>query len=898
MAGKLYLVDGSGYIFRAYFALPRMSTSQGVPTQAIYGFTSMLLNIVQERPEGLVVAFEAPGPTFRNEIYPAYKANRPPVPEDLEVQYPVCMEVVEVLGVPALSVEGFEADDLIATMCRRSLDWGLEPWILSSDKDLMQLVGPGVHMMDPMKRREYGPEQVREKLGVPPDLVVDLLALAGDSSDNVPGVPGIGPKTAATLLARFGDLDTLLSRAHEVKGKRGEALRAHVEDVLLSRRLVTLRDDVPLEISKEDVTLGEPDWGNLRELLRRYEFRNLLERVPGSEPAHGSAEAARPGDDPLSGAELRAVTDPDDLARVVEAITEAGKVAVDTETTGKDASAARLVGISLAWDHHGAVYLPLAHQDGSPQLPMDEALAALAPLLEDPDLPKFGQNYKYDHQILAHLGVDMRGFVGDPMLASWLLDPDSKGHGLKALSMRHLGHRMVTYGEATEGLSEGQNFSHVPVDLAAGYAADDALVTLILGERLGEVIDREGLAKVYREVEVPLSRVLAKMEARGIAIDRELLEEMSRRFQERLELLEAECHALAGREFLIGSPKQLSEVLFRDLGLPAKKKTKTGMSTDQGVLEDLARLHPLPAKVLEYRHVAKLKNTYLDTLPGMIDPATGRIHTHFRQTGTATGRLSSVDPNLQNIPIRTEDGRRIRGAFVASPGHLLLSADYSQIELRVLAHLADEQALIDAFVAGEDIHRATAARIFDVLPGMVDDDQRRAAKAINFGIIYGMSAYRLAREQHMSRKRAQGFIDGYFQRYPRIKAWIQENLEQTRARGHTTTILGRRRKVPGLDDRSKVRRQAAERVATNTPIQGSAADIIKLAMLRLQELEDRGELPARMLLQVHDELVLEVPEAEAERAAGMIEEAMESVVELKVPLVVEVGVGRSWAEAH
>jgi len=903
MGSKLFLVDGSAYIFRAYFALPPLSRADGLPTHALYGFTSTLLKLMREEPAGLVVAFEGGGPTLRHERYPDYKANRPPVPEDLAVQYPLCMDAVRALGIPALAVPGYEADDVIATLCERARSWDLDPVIVSSDKDLMQLVGDGVTMYDPIKGRHLGPEDVHKRLGVGPERVMDLLALAGDSSDNIPGAPGIGPKTAAKLLDKFGDLDTLLARADEVGGKRGASLRANMEQVRLSRELVRLYRDVPLPVDRAQVTLNTPDPATARAFMLRYGF-GALARLWPSDGAEAAASSGHPEsavatvEDALTGARYDCVRSLQELQTALEQARQAGVLSVDTETTSKDPAQAELVGISLAWASGQAAYLPLDHRgpDAGPQVPLDQALAALRPALEDRDFAKVGQNHKYDHQVLARYGVDLQGVTGDPMLASYLLNPDARAHGLDALAQQHLGHRMISYAEATDGVDG--DFRNVPVQRACRYAGEDALACLELATLLAQPLRDAQLHELYTEVELPLSRVLAKMEARGVSLDAPLLNTMGADFGARLQELESACHELAGRPFLVSSPKQLAAVLFDDLGLPVIRRTKTSRSTAHAVLEELSQHHPLPARVLEYRQVAKLKSTYLDTLPRMVNARTGRVHTSFKQIGAATGRLSSADPNLQNIPVRTAEGRRIREAFVAAPGHVLLSADYSQIELRLRAHLAEEPGLTQAFCDGADIHARTAAELFGLLPVMVQPEQRRAAKAINFGILYGMSAFRLAREQGISQREARRFIDAYFDRYPRIRTWIDANSAAARQRGHTLTVLGRRRALPGLRDRNRNRQAAAERVATNTPIQGSAADVIKLAMLRLQRLEDAGELQARMLLQVHDELLFEVPVDALDQAREQARAEMEAAMELRVPLVVAVGAGRTWAEAH
>jgi DNA polymerase-1 len=938
-------MDGTGYVFRAFFALPRLSTRDGLPTNALYGFTSMLLRLLRQNPEGLVVAFESGRPSFRKEISPDYKANRPPVAEELKQQLPLCLEMVETLGVRSVAVPGFEADDVIATLCERALAWGMEPVILSSDKDLMQLVSDRVRMIDPIHDRELGPQEVFDKLGVPPEKVLDLLALAGDTSDNIPGVEGIGPKTAAKLLAEFGSLDRLLERADEVKGKRGETLRASREIARQSRQLATLRTDVPLEVSPAQVAPRRPDLAQLRAALTRWEFGGLLrqlpeewsltsldlpaagpgqapdqaaDQAPGQPPAAGPGQApgqpptAGPGQAPASAASspvgselaLELVTTREAAAALAARCRQRTHLLLRCLAAGPLPLDRELVGLALATGPTQVAYLPVrAPAADGPGLAPGELAELFGPLLADPRLPKTVHDAKVEHEVLATCNIDLRGIAGDPLLGSYLLEPEAKSPTLPRLASQVLGYALPhlpggpdeAAGSTTAAL---QSLRALSPRAAGEIVGAETLAVGLLAEHFAAQLTAAGMDTLYREVELPLTRVLARLERLGIALDPEGLQQMSLLFEQRLVELERECHLLAKRPFLVSSPKQLAEVLFDELGLPTTKKTKTARSTDVSVLEELSAVHPLPGKILEYRQVAKLKNTYLDPLPGLVHPRTGRLHTCLNQTVAATGRLSSTEPNLQNIPVRTEEGRRIRAAFVAGPGNVLLSADYSQIELRVLAHLADERALVEAFRRGTDVHAATASELFGVLPGLVDPAQRRAAKAINFGILYGMSAFRLAREQGLPRAQAQRFIDRYFERYPRIRGWIEENLAAARERGYTTTLLGRRRPIPGLRESNHVLRTAAERVATNSPIQGSAADLIKVAMVRLQEAEDAGQLPGRLLLQVHDELLLETAEADADATARVVEEAMRGAAALRVPLEVEVGRGRTWADAH
>jgi DNA polymerase-1 len=890
----LYLVDGSGYIFRAFYAVPRLTSSTGMPTNAVMGFTRMLRSLLEkESPDYVAVAFDTKERGFRADMYPQYKAHRPPPPPDLVPQFPYFRKVVEALNIPTFAVAEYEADDIIGTLVERSRDWGMRAVVVSGDKDLMQLVDERTVMIDPMKGRTFGPAEVEQKFGVPPNLVADALGLAGDSSDNIPGVPGIGGKTAAALLQAHGSLEGVLAAAPGIKGKRGENLREFAEQARLSRRLTVIVRDVPLDIDREALRLTAPDIGALRALYTELDFHRFLAELAVEAGEEEEAPASALGETH----EYRCLLSLDEIRVAVAEARRAEMVAYDTETTSTDPMQAKLVGISLAWEPGKAVYIPVGHYyAGCPEQPdLSEVLDALRPLLEDGAVPKTAQNHKYDWKVMRRHGVDVVGVVEDPMLSSYLLNPGRLSHGMDNLALEFLNHQTIKYKEVTDGV-RGAIFSGVSVAKATEYSGEDSDVTLRLAGMLRERVDEAGLSSLRDDVELPLARVLGVMEMNGMLVDGAFLEGLSVEFAERIEVLQGEIHELAGREFTINSTQQLGEILFDELGLPVVKRTKTLRSTDQSVLEELKSRHLLPAKVLAYRHLAKLKSTYVDALPGAIHPETGRVHSSFKQTVAATGRLSSDSPNLQNIPVRTEEGRRIRRAFIAPEGHLLLSADYSQVELRILAHLSGDQGLIDAFHADEDIHQATAAEIFNVFPTMVSKEQRSAAKAINFGIMYGMSAFRLAREQGIPRKEAKEFIDRYFIRYSGVKAFIDDTLAAAREKGFVTTLLGRRRYLPDLQARGPAKGRA-EREAVNTPVQGTAADILKLGMVAIGESIEAGELPAKMVLTVHDELLFEVEEARVDEVGSMVREAMEGIVELAVPLKVDLSSGVNWAEA-
>ncbi|MBF0168872.1 MAG: DNA polymerase I [Alphaproteobacteria bacterium] len=906
----VYLIDGSGFIFRAFHGLPMMTRSDGTPTNAVYGFSTMLMRLIGESDaDHLAVVFDAGRKTFRNDIYPDYKAHRPPAPEELVPQFALIREAVEAFGVAQVELEGFEADDLIATYAKQAREQGARVTIVSSDKDLMQLVRPGVALLDPLKNKPIGETEVISKFGVPPDKVVEVQALIGDPSDNVPGVPGIGVKTAAELITQFGDLETLLSRAHEIKQpKRREALLDNRDKALMSRRLVLLSEDAPTPIAIADMVRCTPDPQKLRAFFARMEFRSLQAKLGGNVPLASSA--AEPAPTPQMRYEL--IQDEARLAAWIKEALAQGLVAVDTETTGLDALSAGLVGLSLALAPGHACYIPLGHEgtgaqgdllsaptERPRQIPLKAALSLIKPLLEDPSVLKIGQNVKYDRHILAQHGIDMAPF-DDTMLISYVLDGATHGHGMDELAKRHLERDTIKFEEVCGKGKDQKPFAQVDLDRALAYAAEDADVTLCLHQILKPRLGTERLLGVYEELERPLVPVLGAMEKAGIKVDFAKLMDLSEDFAKRMTGFEAEAHHLAGRDFNIGSPKQLGEVLFDEMKLQGgKKSAKTGAwGTDAQVLEGLAAEgHALPAKVLEWRQLQKLKSTYTDALMAQADRA-HRVHTSFSQAVTSTGRLSSSEPNLQNIPIRTEEGRKIRSCFIAEPGHVLISADYSQIELRLVAHMADVKALKEAFALGADIHASTASQVFGVpLEGM-DPGLRRQAKAINFGIIYGMGAFGLAQQLGIPVGEAARFIEAYLARFPEIRIYMERTKEEARDRGFVTTLLGRRCHVPGIASKNQGERAFAERAAINAPIQGSAADIIKRAMIRLPPALALAGLETRLLLQVHDELVLEAPEAEAPEAARLVKEIMEGAISLSVPLIADTGMGATWGEAH
>ena len=885
----LCLVDGSSYLYRAFHALPSLTDSQGRPTGAVFGVANMLRRLVESRgPERMVVVFDAPGKNFRHELYTDYKANRPPMPDELRVQIEPLMDFIDAMGIRRIAVAGVEADDVIATLARQASASGLEVLISSGDKDLAQLVGNGVALEDSMQDKRYDRAAVIEKFGVPPEQVGDLLALTGDSSDNIPGVDKVGPKTAAKWLAKYGDLETLVARADEVGGKVGENLRAALEQLPLSRQLVALNDGVDLELGIDELGPPQPDRARLVELLKTHGFSTWLKDYQ-DQPDAGAAEL-----------DVETVTTREALASLIRTLASAELIAFDTETTSLEPLDADLVGFAVAVEAGRAWYVPLAHADQDTEFDRDQAIAAFKPVLEDPDRPKLGQHLKYDLNVLDRAGVKLAGIVHDTMLQSYVYHSTATRHDMDSLATRYLGRQTTSY-EAVAGKGKQQvSFDQVPVAQAAEYAGEDAEVTLALHQALWpRLAEQEGPRRVYERLEIPLIPVLARMERLGVAVDAERLHQQSREIELRLDELESSAHEAAGREFNLGSPKQLQEILFGEQGLPVLRKTPKGQpSTAEDVLQELAADYELPRLILEHRSLAKLKSTYTDRLPEKIHPRTGRIHTHYHQAVTATGRLSSTDPNLQNIPIRTAEGRRIRKAFIAPPGRVLLAADYSQIELRIMAHLSGDERLLEAFAAGEDIHSATAAEVFGQAIDEVSADQRRAAKAINFGLMYGMSGWGLARQLEIERKEADAYIERYFERYPGVRRYMEQTRAQARDKGYVETLFGRRLWTEEISSRNLQRRQAAERAAINAPMQGTAADIIKRAMIDVDAWLKESGAGASLVMQVHDELVLEVDEGELERVRTAVVERMRDAVRLDVALEVEAGAGPDWESAH
>ncbi len=927
----LQLIDGSGFIFRAFHALPPLTRkSDGLPIGAVAGFCNMLYkqvedNVGHDAPTHVAVIFDAKGKTFRSEIYPAYKANRPPAPEDLVPQFPLIRDATRAFNLPCIEMDGFEADDIIATYAAQARDAGGRVTIISSDKDLMQLVGGGVEMLDPMKNKRIGLEEVEAKFGVGPDRVVDVQALAGDSVDNVPGAPGIGIKTAALLINEYGDLETLLARAEEIKQpKRRQTLVEKADQVRISRELVLLRQDLDMPEAIEDFELREPEADALLPFLAEMEFRTLTNRVAAKLGAEAPAiKETEPEAYALPTLDVSAAAIPFDHAKYETVSTAAalqawidkiyvrGWVAFDTETTGLDEMRVDLVGVSLAVEPGSACYVPLAHVSGegdlfgsaeraAGQMDFAEALAMLKPMLEDESIVKIGQNMKYDMKIMARQGVAL-GPIEDTMLMSYALNGGVHRHGMDELSDRYLSHKPIPI-KGLIGTGKAMiTFDKVAIAEASPYAAEDADITLRLWQVFKPRLVQDGMSTVYHTLERPLVPVLAEMEMHGIKVDRSQLAAMSNSFAQDMAGLETEIKALAGREFNVGSPKQLGEILFDDMGLEGGKKGKTGAyATGADILEDLAAEgHELPEKVLEWRGMSKLKSTYTDALQAHIHPETGRVHTSYVISGATTGRLASTDPNLQNIPVRTEAGRRIREAFVAEEGCKLVSLDYSQIELRILAHIAEIDSLKQAFLDGHDIHAMTASEMFDVPMDEMTPEIRRQAKAINFGVIYGISGFGLARNLRIPRKDAQGFIDRYFERFPGIRAYMDATVAGAKDKGYVETLFGRRIHTPNISAKGP-HAGFAKRAAINAPIQGTAADIIRRAMVRMPKAI--AGLPAKMLLQVHDELIFEVEEPAVEETIAavraILESAAEPAVKINVPLVVDAGVGHSWAEAH
>ncbi len=897
----LVLVDGSAYLHRAFNALPPLSTSAGEPTGALYGVVAMLRKLVEMyQPEHMAVIFDAPGKTFRHELYETYKANRPPLPEELVSQIEPLHAMVRAMGLPLLQVAGVEADDVIATLAKQAATQGMQVVISTGDKDMAQLVNERITLLDTMKDSVMDVEGVEQKFGVPPVRMIDYLALVGDSSDNVPGVPGIGPKTAAKLLQEYGSLDALVNHADAIKGKLGEKLRASLERLTLARQLVTLRCDVALELTPQQLRCNPPDKAALRTLYRRYEFKTWLRQLEAADEAAGIA--ALQNDSQRNRASYRLVLEMAELNSWLARLHQAELFAFDTETTGLDYMEARIVGVSFAVTAQEAAYVPLAHDyPGAPdQLNREQVLEKLRPMLEDPRQFKVGQNLKFDLHVLSNHGIHLTGICHDTMLESYVLDSTATRHDMDAIAEKYLHIQTIHFEDVAGRGAKQLTFNQVALEQAAPYAAEDAEVTLRLHQHLWpQLAQATSLKRVYQEIEIPLISVLACMERIGVRVDVEALRRQSEEISQRLEELKQEAYALAGESFNLGSPKQLQQILFEKQGLPVNRKTPKGQpSTAEDVLQELALDFPLPKLIIEHRGLSKLKSTYTDKLPLEINPRTGRVHTSYHQAVASTGRLSSSDPNLQNIPIRTPEGRRIRQAFITASGYRILAADYSQIELRIMAHLSGDEGLLRAFAEGADIHRFTAAEVFGVTLDKVAPGQRRAAKAINFGLIYGMSAFGLARQLGIERSAAQHYVNRYFARYPGVKAFMENTRRLAAEQGYVETVFGRRLYLPEIKSRNQQRRQAAERTAINAPMQGTAADIIKRAMLAVDAWLIESNSDARMIMQVHDELVFEVAENSVEEVSGRIKAHMIAAAELRVPLEVDVGVGDNWEEAH
>ncbi|ABX78582.1 DNA polymerase I [Coxiella burnetii] len=887
----LILIDGSSYLFRAYYALPPLTNRKGQPTGAMYGVINMLRKLMVEyQPDYVAVVFDPKGKTFRHDLYHTYKANRIEMPNELRSQIKPLFEIIRALGFPLIIKEGYEADDVIATLAKKAKEKGMPVLVSTGDKDLAQIVNEHVTLVNTMTDRLLNSKGVLEKFGVPPEKIIDYLTLTGDTTDNIPGVPKVGPKTAVKWLSQYDSVENLIKHANEIKGKVGENLRACIDDLPLMRRLVMVISDLPLEENPTDLIQTEKNREKLIELFTEYEFKSWL------------AELLANQDKKVAAFQYATITDKKTFEKWMKKLADAKVFAFDTETTDFNAIQAKLVGVSFAVSPHEAAYVPLGHDyTGAPaQLDKEEVLRELKPLLEDPNKTIICQNLKYDAEVLAKEGLTIRAKTYDTLLASYVLNSSSTRHDLNTLALKYLGRIMVKFEDVAGKGVKQISFNHVTLDKATAYAAEDADVTLQLHHKLMPLIEKEkNLKKVFEQIEMPLVPILMQMEMRGVLVDTAMLQAQSLELGGRIALLEQQAYKLAGREFNLSSPKQLQTILYEELKLPIFKKTPGGQpSTAENVLQDLALDYPLPKVILEHRSLTKLKTTYTDRLPVQVHPASRRIHTSYNQTVTSTGRLSSNNPNLQNIPIRTEEGRKIRRAFIAPPGFQMVAADYSQVELRIIAHISKDPSLIKAFDKEWDIHRATAAEVFGVNLEQVTPEQRRRAKAINFGLLYGMSSFGLGRQLGIGRDLAQEYIDIYFKRYPKVHEYMQKIRIVAFTQGYVETLFGRRVYLPDIHASNMQRRRAAERAAINAPMQGTAADIIKIAMIKVSDWLQKNPVEAHLIMQVHDELVFEVAEKDLEKVIPQIKKAMEEAVALSVPLVVDVGVGGNWDEAH
>jgi len=898
------LVDGSSYLFRAYHAMPDMSNSKREPTGTIYGVINMMRRLLKDYdPDYLAVVFDAKGKTFRNDMYKEYKANRPPMPDDLRQQIEPIHEIIKAMGLPLICVSGVEADDVIGTLSEQATAMGIDTIISTGDKDMAQLVNKHVNLVNTMTEVHMDVEGVKEKFGVPPERIIDYLALIGDTADNVPGVPKVGPKTAVKWLDLYDSIDGVMKNSEEIKGKVGENLRNFMSELPLSRDLVTIKCDVELEETPKTLKRQKPDNAALSELFGHYEFKTWLAEAQagGSVTSENSATKNAPVIAKEITAKYETLFKEKDLEKWLKKLKKADCFSFDLETTSLDYMQAEIVGLSFSVNEGEAAYVPVGHDylDAPKQLDRKMVLEKLKPLLEDETVCKLGQNLKYDMNVLGNYDIAMQGIQHDTMLASYVLDSTLR-HNMDDMAIRYLSYSTTHYEDVAGKGAKQITFNQVEIEAAAPYAAEDADITLRLHNILWPQLEQiKSLKKIYREMELPLLPVLSRMERNGVLLDAKMLEKQSVQITKRLAELEQAIYKIAGQEFNIGSPKQLQVILFEKLKLPIISKTPKGQpSTAESVLQELAHDYPLPKSILEYRSLSKLKSTYTDKLPQQVDKETQRVHTSYHQAVAATGRLSSSDPNLQNIPVRTEEGRRIRQAFIAAPGYKMVAADYSQIELRIMAHLSGDKGLLDAFAKGLDVHTATAAEVFAVSTDEVTKDQRRSAKAINFGLIYGMSAFGLAKQLDITRPEAQDYVDRYFKRYPGVKDYMEQTKEKAKEDGYVETVFGRRLYLHEINAKNGMRRQYAERTAINAPMQGTAADIIKRAMINLDKEIQLEKFDMRMIMQVHDELIFEIKESEVDQAINLITEKMEHAAELTVPLVVDVGIGINWDEAH
>lgn len=896
----IILIDGSSYLYRAFHALPPLTNSKGTPTGAIYGVINMLRKLLKDyNPEHIAVVFDAKGKTFRDDLYADYKANRPPMPDDLQIQIEPLHATIQALGLPLLMIEGVEADDVIATLAEQAIQQKIPVIISTGDKDFAQLVDEHITLINTMTNTNMDRQAVIEKFGVAPEQIIDYLTLVGDTVDNVPGVPNVGPKTAAKWLSEYKTLDNLIKHANEIKGKVGDNLRASLESLPLSRQLVTIKKDVALEIGINNLQRQESDREKLIDLFKQLEFKTWLREVEENTQSTSNTVPAKATETKTN---YSTILTEQEFNQWLKQLEQAEAFAIDTETTSLDYIKAELVGLSLAIKPNTAAYIPVAHDyPGAPkQLSREFVLQQLKPILENPNKKKIGHNLKYDMSIFANYGIALRGIAFDTMLESYLLDSASNQHNMDSAALKHLQHKTIHFEDIAGKGAKQLTFNQITLDQAAPYAAEDADVTLQLHQVLWpQLSEHSTLTKLFTDIEIPLVTVLSSIERHGVLIDAQLLNNQSHDIAKRLLEIEQEAYKLAGQTFNLSSPKQLQEILFERQGLPILEKTPTGQpSTSESVLQVLAHEFPLPKAILTYRSLSKLKSTYTDKLPQQINSTTGRIHTSYHQAAVATGRLSSSDPNLQNIPIRTEEGRKIRQAFIAPPGYKIIAADYSQIELRIMAHLAQDASLINAFTQGLDIHTATAAETLGIPIEQVTSEQRRNAKAINFGLIYGMSAFGLAKQLGIERKAAHDYIELYFTRYPNVKHYMETTRQQAHHQGYVETLFGRRLNLPDINSRNIAQQKASERAAINAPLQGTAADIIKNAMIKVDGALKAKKINAHMIMQVHDELVFEVAEIDVPAAKEIIESCMTNAANLTIPLVVDIGIGHNWDEAH